>query len=385
MNQQVFCRTRAFTVTAVFSLVLYGGCLAPLNMIPPGPPVQIEFQSKAAERALSLEIRDAEGQRKSCVTPCTTALASGTAQVLVVDGNRRFERFPFIPYQPAPLTAIVNTNRRWHWYLGISLITLGMVTLTSSLGTPIPEPTVFGSDGEPYITKEAETRFFATVGTELSTGLGLSIAGLVLVFSNARNDRIDVRTTPAPRVPQLGRRAGSAILLPGAEYLALDATEATVAAYEHCVHNGGCTAAGTGPYCNSGRFGRGKHPINCIDRKQARAYCKAAGKRLPTDVEWQQAAQLVERQVAHFQRHEIGWEPGTYRVASPPNPSGLHDLFGNVWEWVDGGAVGLTRGGGWDTREPSADAALEPGVLDPLTRSPAVGVRCIQDSAAVQP
>ena len=80
------------------------------------------------------------------------------------------------------------------------------------------------------------------------------------------------------------------------EAFELDATEVTVSAYGECVTAGACTTEGLvltselGDYCNWGKSSRGNHPINCVSWHQAEAYCRWAGKRLPTEVEWEYAA-----------------------------------------------------------------------------------------------
>ena len=87
---------------------------------------------------------------------------------------------------------------------------------------------------------------------------------------------------------------------------------------------------------------RGEHPINCIDFTQAEAYCAFAGKRLPTEREWEYAA----RGGAEERRFSWGEEDptseracyshqGSCPVASfAPGAFGLHDMSGNVWEWT---------------------------------------------------
>ena len=72
----------------------------------------------------------------------------------------------------------------------------------------------------------------------------------------------------------------------------LDVTETTVAQYRACVDAHGCDAEKLNAHdtCNWGKTGKDDHPVNCVDWNQAEAFCKWAGKRLPTAEEWEAAA-----------------------------------------------------------------------------------------------
>ena len=87
-------------------------------------------------------------------------------------------------------------------------------------------------------------------------------------------------------------------------------------------------------------YGRGNHPVVYVSWYGAMAYAKWAGKRLPTEAEWERAARggllgkkypwgnLLDSSKANY-RSGGTTSVGTY----PPNKYGLYDIVGNVWEW----------------------------------------------------
>jgi formylglycine-generating enzyme required for sulfatase activity len=89
----------------------------------------------------------------------------------------------------------------------------------------------------------------------------------------------------------------------------------------------------------------GRAPVINVSWFAAKAYCKARGARLPSELEWEYAAAASEsvrdaRRDPAFNARILSWysKPSEAVLADvgagTPNAFGVYDLHGLVWEWV---------------------------------------------------
>ena len=129
----------------------------------------------------------------------------------------------------------------------------------------------------------------------------------------------------------------------------IDKNEVTTFEYGLCTQTGACTRPITGGQCAYAVSGMEHHPVDCVTWEQAKAYCTWAGKRLPTEAEWEKAARGTDGRkypwgntgldCNHAVQNSTGCEyAGTAPVGSTPagaSPYGVEDMCGNVMQWVE--------------------------------------------------
>ncbi|OIP44307.1 MAG: hypothetical protein AUK47_01105 [Deltaproteobacteria bacterium CG2_30_63_29] len=164
----------------------------------------------------------------------------------------------------------------------------------------------------------------------------------------------------------------------------IDKYEATVSQYQSCVEAKICEVPATSTYCTWKLEAADTHPINCVTWAQAKTYCEWAGKRLPTEAEWERAARGVDGRLFPWgdlhpsqMNEKVGNFSGTTGkatnrmwnqvkdyddgiVATSPvgsfregfSPVGAADMAGNVAEWVEDHYAGYDE---TDLLDPTGD------------------------------
>ncbi|MET7569600.1 formylglycine-generating enzyme family protein [Streptomyces sp. NPDC005492] len=113
-------------------------------------------------------------------------------------------------------------------------------------------------------------------------------------------------------------------------------------------------------FCNALSREEGLTPVYGVDGEAVVRDTAADGFRLPTEAEWEYACRAGTSGPRYGPLDDIAWHRGNSeeRPHEPggrlPNPWGLHDMLGNVWEWCWDlydpevyGTYRVLRGGGW--------------------------------------
>lgn len=267
------------------------------------------------------------------------------------------------------------TRVPWWGVAGVGLVVLAVVvgaigwrmanvaapvpTPTPTLNTPITPatqapvqpsatlpPLVFTATPAPAQTDTpppiATTSVPASAGPLTETS---SVDGAVLIFVPAGPflrgaDAQDINALPAEKPQQ-------SITL---DAFWIDQTEVTNAQYTLCVQAGACTpptsrqSSTRSAYYDAPQFAN--YPVIYISWGDARRYCAWAGRRLPSEAEWEKAArgdtgfrypwgnELPSLSRSNF-NNSVGDTSAVGAYPSGASPLGTWDMAGNVMEWVN--------------------------------------------------
>ncbi len=179
--------------------------------------------------------------------------------------------------------------------------------------------------------------------------------------------------------------------------LCIDLSEVSAGAYATCVEHHECsddqvTSCAPSTYRATERR---SYAMNCVDFRQADAFCRARGHRLPTEDEWEWVARGGKLTFGFpwgndAPSDQLCWSGMTKRTA--PCPIGqfdkgdtadhVQDLAGGMVEWTqsfygDGEEFRVYRGGSWADEQASVVRSSSRHQAAPTKRGELLGFRCV--------
>ena len=192
----------------------------------------------------------------------------------------------------------------------------------------------------------------------------------------------------------------------------IDKTEVTISMYDLCVEAGTCksphrhTSNAIDNYYGNPKYAN--YPIIYVSWIDAQTYCTWAGRRLPTEAEWEKAARGTDGRIYPWGNNppdkslenfgnniEDVTKTGSYPAGA--SSYGALDMAGNIWEWTadwydqnyysqspdlnplgpDSGTKRVLRGGSWNYAA-SGSRSTYRLAKEPTFSSYETGIRCVR-------
>ena len=255
-------------------------------------------------------------------------------------------------------------------------------TLTSQIVTNTISVTasVTASVATPTLESKTPVSTVTTPNEEPTPGIGSTMTspkdGMTLVYIPAGEFHMGFQSAESEERP---------VHVVDLDAFWMDETEVTNAMYALCVNDCECNRPSSfasrthSSYYSDPEFD--EYPVIFVSWADADSYCEWAGRRLPTEAEWEKAArgrnqrrypwgEQIDCSNANY-KNCIGDTSAVKSYESGMSPYGIHNMAGNVWEWVadwysetyyqdspspslnplgpDSGEFKVLRGGSWDS------------------------------------
>ena len=341
------------------------------------------------------------------------------------------------PPSTPPSSNVINAYRRRRRHSSISGISIlaglfvlgGIAVLIYWLRQPgQPLSTLFATDTPTPTITYTPTNTSTPTETQIpptSTPMPPTFTPAPPVGSFILSDNVVMMYVPAGAFSMGGEAHGDEkpIHTVNLDAYYIDKFEVTNAAYKRCVDAGVCNPPKqSDSYSRQAYYGNPKfdeYPVIYVDWNMAKIYCEWRGGRLPAEAEWEKAARGMDGRTYPWgndfdgtklnfcdKNCVFGWAKKNvgdgYADTAPAgsyldgvSPYGVHDMAGNVWEWVndwygsvyyqispslnpwgpDSGEYRVLRGGAWEDKQSNVRSANR-SWTGPETFYNSVGFRC---------